>query len=454
MDKVFASAAEAIADIRDGAVIGVSGFGRSHGFPVELISAGVDLGRRDLTIVCNSLGSSDAHPVRFAKHGQVRKLIAAFSARAGGKVGSAAAWSTRPLEVELVPQGLLVERLRAAGAGLGPFYSPVGADTTLADGKEQRRFDRDYVLEYPLHLDVALIYGAVADRSGNVSFRGTNHNFGPSFAKAAELVIVEVDTIVEIGELPPDDVDLPGIFVDRVVRHVRPRVPDWPARRDQERRQYGERFGLSPGEMGARIAALLPEPSYVNLGVGLPTQVSDHLAGRDIILHGENGVLGYTNRLDPDQASPDAFNAGGEPVRFGPGAAVFDSVEAFEIARGGHLSAVVLGAFQVDSTGSFANWTTPKMGGGAIGGAMDLVVNPGKLIIAMRHTERSGAPKIVDTVHYPVTGTSCVDLIVTDLAIIERDTRGLVLREIAPGFTVDDILELTEAKLRVDLWIA
>jgi 3-oxoacid CoA-transferase len=452
MDKVVGSAAEAVAGIKDGATIGVSGFGVSHGFPVELIGAGVDLGLKDLTIVCNSLGSTDAHPVRFAKQGQVRKLIAAFSARAGGRVRSAASASTGELEVELVPQGLLVERLRAAGAGIGPFYSPVGADTTLAEGKERRHFDRDYVLEYPLHLDVALIYGAVADRSGNVSFRGTNHNFGPSFAKAAELVVVEVDKIVEVGELAPDDVDLPGIFVDRVVRHVEPRVPTWPPRRDQERRQYGERFGLTPGEMGARIAALLPEPGYVNLGVGLPTQVSDHLGGRDIILHGENGVLGYTDRLDPEEASPDAFNAGGEPVRIGRGAAVFDSVEAFEIARGGHLSAVVLGAFEVDSTGSFANWTTPAMGGGAIGGAMDLVVNPGKLIIAMRHTERSGAPKIVDAVHYPVTGSNCVDLIVTDLAVIERDADGLVLRETAPGFTVDDVVALTEAKLRVDLW--
>jgi 3-oxoacid CoA-transferase len=473
MDKVVGSAADAVAGMKNGDVLGISGFGVSHGFPTELIAAGAALGRRDLTIVCNSLGSTDAHPMLFAQRGQARKLIAAFSARAGRTVQSAASASAVELEVELVPQGILVERLRAAGAGMGPFYSPVGADTELAQGKERRRFgradqpgraspdspdsrhnqlSRDFVLEYPLHLDVAFIYAAVADRSGNLGFRGTSENFGPSFAKGAKLVIAQVDEIVEVGEISLEDIDLPGIFVDRVVRSRNPRVPNWSPARNQDRRRYGGRFGRTPGEIGARIAALLPESGYVNLGVGLPTQVSDHLQGRDITLHGENGVLGYTDRLSPEAADPDAFNAGGEPVRLGPGAAVFDSVEAFEMARGGHLSAVVLGAFEVDSTGSFANWTTPEMGGGALGGAMDLLVNPGKLIIAMRHAERSGRPKVVNAVHYPVTGTNCVDLVVTDVAVIERDAGGLVLRETAVGFTVDDVVALTEARLRVDLW--
>lgn len=452
MDKVVNSAAEAVADLKDGDVVGVSGFGVSHGFPVELIAAGADVGRQDLTIVCNSLGSTEAHPLLFALRGQARKLIAAFSARAGRIVSSAASASSTELEVELVPQGILVERLRAAGAGIGPFYSPVGADTELSDGKERRHFGRDYVLEYPLHLDVAYIYAAVADRSGNLGFHGTNQNFGPSFAKGAKLVIAEVDEIVEVGELSLDEISLPGVFVDRVVRSRNPRVPSWPPRRDQDRRRYGERLGRTPGEIGARIAALLPDPGYVNLGVGLPTQVSDHLQGRDITLHGENGVLGYVDRLDAETADPDAFNAGGEPVRFSRGAAVFDSVEAFEIARGGHLSAVVLGAFEVDSAGSFANWTTPEMGGGAIGGAMDLLVDPGKLIIAMRHAERSGRPKVVNAIHYPATGTHCVDLVVTDVAVIERDDRGLTLRETAPGFSIDEALALTEARLHVDLW--
>jgi 3-oxoacid CoA-transferase len=408
----------------------------------------------ELVVVCNSLGAQASHPVTLVRHGQVRKLIAAFSARAGAVVDSAKSLSPVPLEVELVPQGILVERLRCAGAGLGPFYSPVGHDTVLAEGKERRDFDgQGYVLEEPLRLDFALIYASKADRAGNLVFRGANQNFGPSFAKAASIVIAEVAEIVEVGQLDPDEVDLPGIFVDRVVQSPEPRAPQWrEPRAEADQREYLHRPGLTPPQIGARIAALLPEHSYVNLGVGLPTLVSDHLHGRDVALHAENGLLGYGARLRAQDADDDIYNAASEPVALRRGASAFDTVEAFEMARGGRLDAVVLGAYQVAADGSFANWTTPQMDGGAIGGAMDLVVRPGKLVIAMWHCERSGRPKVVRHCRYPVTGTGCVDLVVTDLAVIERDERGLVLRECAAGFTADEVARLTDAPLTVELW--
>jgi 3-oxoacid CoA-transferase len=421
---------------------------------VHLISAVRDQNLTDLVLVCNSLGTQPGHPLTLVERGQARALVVSFSARAGGVAGSARAISPVPLEIELVPQGILAERLRSAGAGLGPFYSPVGQDTILAAGKECREFGgQRYVLEAPLRLDYALIYARTADRAGNLAFRGANQNFGPSFAKAAKVVIAQVDEIVDAGELPPDQVGLPGIFVDRVVQSPTPRTPTWrEPRPEDDRRSYLGRLGLAPREVGARVAALLPDHSYVNLGVGLPTLVSDHLAGRDIMLHAENGLLGYGSRLTPAEADDDIYNAGSEPVSLRKGACAFDTVEAFEMARGGRLDAVVLGAYQVDGDGSFANWTTPQMGGGAIGGAMDLVVHPGRLIIAMRHAERSGEPKIVPDCQYPVTGTECVDLVVTDLAVLERDERGLVLRECAPGFSPGDIRQLTGASLVVELW--
>lgn len=454
IDKVIGSPAEAVSDVSSGSVIGIGGFGVIHGFPVHLIAAVRDRGLCDLVVVCNSLGAQQAHPVTLVEHGQASKLVAAFSARAGAVVSSAQAISPVPLEVELVPQGILVERLRSAGAGLGPFYSPVGHDTALAVGKEQREFGgRRFVLEEPLCLDYALIYARTADRAGNLAFRGANQNFGPSFAKAARVVIAEVDEIVAAGDLDPDQVDLPGIFVDRVVASPTPRTPQWRApRAEDEQRTYLGRAGLAPRDIGVKIAALLPEHSYVNLGVGLPTLVSDHLLDRDIILHAENGLLGYGRRLSAEEADEDIYNAASEPVSLRNGACSFDTVAAFEMARGGRLDAVVLGAYQVGSDGSFANWTTPQLGGGAIGGAMDLVVQPGKLIIAMRHAERSGRPKIVRECAYPVTGTGCVDLVVTDVAVIERDGRGLVLRACAPGFTAADVQQLTEPPLVVELW--
>jgi 3-oxoacid CoA-transferase len=454
IDKVIGSPAEAVSDVESGSVIGIGGFGVIHGFPVHLIAAVRDRGLRDLVVVCNSLGAQPAHPVTLVEHGQARKLVAAFSARAAGLADSAQAVSPVPLDVELVPQGILVERLRSAGAGLGPFYSPVGQDTILAAGKERREFGgQSYVLELPLPLDYALIYARTADRAGNLAFRGANQNFGPSLAKAARVVIAEVDDVVDVGELAPDDVDLPGISVDRVVRSPAPRTPLWrEPRPEQDQRDYLGRPGLTPRDLGARVADLLPDGSYVNLGVGLPTLVSDYLRGRDIMLHAENGLLGYGGRLTPQDADSDLYNAASEPVSLRQGASAFDTVAAFEMARGGRLDAVVLGAFQVGGDGSFANWTTPQMGGGAIGGAMDLVVRPGKLIIAMRHCEQSGQPKVVRRCGYPVTGTGCVDLIVTDLAVIEHDGCGLVLRECASGFGPDDVQRLTGAPLAVELW--
>lgn len=454
MDKVVANAAAAVADIPEGAVIGVSGFGASHNFPVDLIVACAARNISDLTLVCNSLGVTDSHPAHLVRAGRVSHLRAAFSARAAVPNSSAQDQSPVPIEVELIPQGILVERLRAAGAGLGPFFSPVGVDTEIAEGKERRTFGgRDYVLEHPLPVDYAFVYASTADRAGNVAFRGTSENLGPSMAKAAQTVIVQVDRVVEVGELANDEIDLPGVFVDRVVLASETRTPTWRARRDDnERREYLGKEGLTPREIGSWIAELIPDGSYVNLGVGLPTQVSDFVEGRDIVLHAENGALGYSERVGLEHADPDAYNAGGEPITLGPGSSVFDSVRAFEIARGGHLDAVVLGAFQVDPSGSFANWTTPTMGGGAIGGAMDLLVDPGRLIIAMRHCERNGRPKLVAELDYPATGKDIVDLIVTDLAVIERDAEGFVLRRTAPGFTPDDVAQLTGAPFRVDLW--
>lgn len=454
MDKVVTNAVEAVKDVPSGAVLGVSGFGASHNFPIDLIAACASRDLRNLTLVCNSLGITDAHPARLVRAGLVGHLRAAFSARAAVPNSSAQAQSPVPIDVELIPQGILVERLRAAGAGLGPFFSPVGVDTEIAVGKERRTFGgRGYLLEYPLPLDYAFVYASTADRAGNVAFRGTSENLGPSMAKAAKTVIVQVDEIVEVGELPSGEIDLPGVYVDRVVLASEKRTPNWRARRDDdERREYLGKPGLTPREIGSWIADLIPAGSYVNLGVGLPTQVSDFVAGRDIILHAENGAFGYSERVSIEDADPDAYNAGGEPITLGPGSSVFDSVRAFEIARGGHLDAVVLGAFQVDPAGSFANWTTPAMGGGAIGGAMDLVVNPGRLIVAMRHCERNGRSKLVPTLDYPLTGKEIVDLIVTDLAVVERDARGLVLRKVAPGFVPEEIVQLTEVPLQVDLW--
>ncbi|MBI3053866.1 MAG: CoA transferase subunit A, partial [Betaproteobacteria bacterium] len=220
MDKIYASPEQAIADIPDGATIAIAGFGVAHRFATSLILALRDKGTKELCLVCNSLGDPGATRGQIlAENKQVKKLIAAFSMRAGTPTASEDQIIAGEIAVELVPQGILVERCRAGGAGIPAFYSPTSVGTALTEGREIREFDgKPHVLEHAIHVDYAFLRGYRADRLGNIQFRGGSQNFNPSFGKAARVAIVEVDEIVEPGGIPPELVDLPGIFVSRVVK--------------------------------------------------------------------------------------------------------------------------------------------------------------------------------------------------------------------------------------------
>ena len=189
----------------------------------------------------------------------------------------------------------------------------------------------------------------------------------------------------------------------------------------------------------------------VNLGVGIPTMVSNYLGGRDILLHAENGVLGYTEQVAGDSIDLDVYNAGGEFVNLRTGASFFDSVTSFEMARGGKLDAVILGAFQVDQEGNLANWTTDGLPDAGIGGAMDLVAGRKTLIIVMEHRDSQDRAKLVQRVVYPPTGTRCVDLVVTDLAVLRRNRSNgrWLLEEVAPGFSPEEVVALTDMEVEL-----
>jgi 3-oxoadipate CoA-transferase, alpha subunit len=216
IDKTVPDVASAVAGISDGATVMVGGFGRA-GQPVELIDALIDEGISDLTIVSNNAGGGDVGLARLIAEGRVRKVVCSFP-RQSDSWHFDTAYRQGRLELELVPQGNLAERIRAAGAGIGAFYSPTAVGTPLAEGREQRVIDgRTYLLEYPIHADVALISGLAADRLGNVIYRRTARNFGPVMATAARNTVVQVDHIVEVGALDPEAIVTPGIFVNRVV---------------------------------------------------------------------------------------------------------------------------------------------------------------------------------------------------------------------------------------------
>ncbi|MFG6444865.1 3-oxoacid CoA-transferase subunit A [Microbacterium sp. P06] len=216
IDKVLADAADAVAGITDGATVMIGGFGRA-GQPVELIDALIASGASGLTIVNNNAGNGDTGLAALLAAGQVRKIVCSFPRQSDSWVFDRL-YRAGEIELELVPQGNLAERIRAAGAGIGGFFSPTGVGTQLAEGKEEREIDgRRYVLEYPIRADFALISALRADRWGNLVYRETARNFGPIMATAAATTIVQVDEVVPLGDLDPETVVTPGIFVDRVV---------------------------------------------------------------------------------------------------------------------------------------------------------------------------------------------------------------------------------------------
>jgi len=216
IDKTVADAASAVAGISDGATVMIGGFGRA-GQPVELIDALIASGAKDLTIVNNNAGNGDVGLAALLAKKRVRKIICSFPRQVDSWVFDGL-YRAGEIELELVPQGNLAERIRAAGAGIGGFYSPTGVGTELAEGKEHRTIGgREYVLEYPIRADFALISARTADRWGNLVYRETARNFGPIMASAASVTIVQVDEVVPLGDLDPEAVVTPGIFVDRVV---------------------------------------------------------------------------------------------------------------------------------------------------------------------------------------------------------------------------------------------
>ena len=441
------TAAEAAAMVKDGAVLLGGGFGMT-GNPVHLLHALAETNTKDLTFIGNNVGEANLGGGRLLNNGQLKRMIGSFFT--SNKEAVAAAQSGK-VAYELLPQGTLAEAIRAGGAGIGGFYTPTSAGTLIAEGKETKIIDgKTYVFEKAIKADVAFIRAWKADTAGNLTYRMTEQNFNTAMAMAADLVIVEAEYIVPVGELDPNRIHTQGCFIDYLVQ-AHTTLEDLGSSASVSssvRKADSARLN-----MAKRALQELREGDIVNLGVGIPTLVADLIKPEDgIILHTENGMLGVGPApTDGGGALDYPVNAGKVPVTALKGSSYFDSARSFAMIRGGHVDVAVMGGLQVDEKGNLANWAVPGKPLLGVGGAMDLASGAKKLIITLMHTDRKGLSKIVPACSLPYTAMAAVDMVITDLAVFKFIDGQLTLVELMPGVKLDEVKAKTKAGFKIDL---
>ncbi len=438
------TAEQAAALVKDGDVIFGGGFGMT-GNPVHLMNALAETSTRSLTYIGNNVGEPNLGGGRLLLNGQIRKMIGSFFTSNRDAVHAA---QSGAVEYELLPQGTLAEAIRAGGAGIGGFYTPTSAGTTMADGKETKLIDGyEYVFEKALRANVAFIRAWKADTAGNLHYRMTEQNFNKAMATAADIVVAEVEQIVELGELAPEHIHTPGCYVDYLVQATLT-----PADLGISASVKGsKKVDAARLNMAKRAFAELERGDVVNLGIGIPTLVADLIDPADeIILHTENGMLGVGPEPEGEGGAMEyPVNAGKVPVTALKGSSYFDSADSFGMIRGGHIDVAIMGGLEVDEMANLANWAVPGKPLLGVGGAMDLATGAKRLIITMYHTNPDGSSKVVPECTLPLTAVNAVDMIITELAVFAFPNHRLTLIELMPNATLEEVRAKTSASFDV-----
>jgi len=432
---------EVVKLFRDGDSFLVAGF-YDFGRPDTILQAIFERGIRKLEMVINDPVTPGKGPNLLLAAGRVRKAAMSFIAtnpEVTERLRELVA--AGELEVEFIPQGTLIERIRAAGHGLGGFFTPTGAGTEAARGKEARIIDgRHHVFETPLRMKYGLVKAWKADTLGNLQFRGIERNFNSAVARACEVTIAEVEHIQK-RPLDPEKVHVPHCFVDHLVQSV--------ITAEGILLQDMGQMDVDAERIARRAALELKDGDVVNLGVGIPTEVVRFLPrGVRIWIQSENGVLGMGSPpTQRENILPSVIDAGRHYATLRSGGSFFDSADSFGMIRGGHVHKAIVGALQVDEAGNLASWSIPGRFGPGMGGAMDLAAGAKRLIVTMRHTLK-GTPKILKRCSYPLTAVRAASLIITEMAVLEvRPEKPLLVRELASGVTQEQLTAVTEAKL-------
>ncbi|EMG50558.1 oxct1 Probable succinyl-CoA:3-ketoacid coenzyme A transferase [Candida maltosa Xu316] len=469
--KVVITTDEAIEGIGSNITLLSGGFGLS-GVPDTVINAMVNHPAiNNVTAVSNNAGLDGRGLSQLLVTGQITKMISSYI---GGNRTFEKLYLTGKIDLELTPQGNLAERVRAGAAGIPAFYSSAGVGTWLEEGKLPVRYDetgekvlkaseprevrefngRKFLLEPAINGDVAVIKAYKADTLGNCWFRGAARNFNSVMGRNAKLTIVEAEHIVEPGEIPPEDVHLPSIYVDRVIKSTTPKdieIFKYSEPASETSEEPKSENDLKRAKIVKRAAQEFTDGSFANLGIGMPTLAPNYLPENiNVTLQSENGILGLGPYPQKGEEDADLINAGKETVTLAPGASLFGSEESFAMIRGGKIDLTILGGLQVSSKGDLANWGLPGRVKG-MGGAMDLVSNPAatRVVVVMEHVDKKGRPKILNECQFPLTGKRCVSRIITDLAVFDVVDERLVLIEIDPEATVEEIKQKTEAPFEV-----